>query len=212
MGASESTGRGEKEEETNTSAGGPNLGVVAVAIGSAAVAGWGVSRMLSDNRLEPPLSLPNSGGTTSSSAPPRRFKLNTDGACHPNHEYVDGVLRGPSGYAGILQDGCGNWVLGFRGFITWSDCFTAELHGILKGLELLDKLGYKESILESDSQAAVQWVTGEEDVGPGKSRVVGDCWELIKKSRHLVRKNGITIRRCSRDANKFADKLASVAI
>nr|GFA79425.1 polynucleotidyl transferase, ribonuclease H-like superfamily protein 1 [Tanacetum cinerariifolium] len=51
--------------------------------------------------------------STWSPTPKGLFKMNIDGACHPNevynNTYGDSVDRGPSGYGGILRDHNGNW-------------------------------------------------------------------------------------------------------
>nr|GEX53755.1 hypothetical protein [Tanacetum cinerariifolium] len=61
---------------------------------------------------------------------------------------------------------------------------TAEFHGIYNGLLLLDKLGFRKPILESDCASAI---------------------------RRLISKNRIVVDYCPRTANKCADKLANVA-
>lgn len=208
MGASESTERsnGTEEEErrggpgTGGSSTGPGSAIAMAAAGAAgaAVAAWSVYTVLSDSN------------TTI------RFKMNTDGACRPSGSYPgtdpEQVMRGPSGYGGILRDHNGRWVRGFYGFIGVTDCLTAEFHGILQGLLLLDKPCYKESVLECDSTAAVEWINYDETKDRRRTPIINDCWDIITSCRELKKKNGITICSISRDANKCADKLANMGI
>ncbi|GKB73987.1 polynucleotidyl transferase, ribonuclease H-like superfamily protein 1 [Tanacetum coccineum] len=204
------------------------------------VAAWGISRMLSDNpesrenesfmkmkmKAEPSYTLEGSsqGIITWRPPPEGRLKLNTDGTCHPdednNNTYVDwdgdSVKRGPAGYGGILRDHNGEWVRGFIGYIGVTDSQTAELHGIHKGLVLLDKHGLTGAILETDCQGAFQWVTRRDD-SRGKKKSTHDSWDIIKKCRELADKNNITITLFNRQhakkrVNKCADKLADIAI
>lgn len=149
---------------------------------------------------------------------PGPYKMNTDGSCRPNQGpggYVritpdDPVMKGPSGYGGILRDDSGKWVRGFIGFIESSDCLTIEIHGIYKGLLLLDKLGLQGSILESDCEQATNWII-DESYRPC-SQVIKDCWDIITECKRLIHKNKIIISWCSRDANKCADKMAAMAV
>ncbi|KAF5764007.1 putative ribonuclease H domain-containing protein [Helianthus annuus] len=241
MGASESTPRSnetkdeeKRKQENNNSLGDAIAAATAVATVAAGAAGvvWGISKMLSNNTeteessrqvTEPsllntsrtPVVYEAARGRRSfwSPPPPGRFKMNTDGACHPMRQ-DGGVQRGPSGYGGILRDHHGNWVRGFIGFIgDQSDCFTSELYGILKGLELLDKLKLKQAILETDSQAAFQFVTGHDDEYLRQKEIVRASWSIIQKCKQLAEKNGITFKLVpGKDANQCADKLAGMAI
>nr|GEW31615.1 hypothetical protein [Tanacetum cinerariifolium] len=86
----------------------------------------------------------------------------------------------------------------------------AEFHGICHGLRLLAKLGYRDSVLESDSSAAIEWI--KKDSYRLKSPVIKECWEMISECKRLVHENGIDIKCISRDDNKCADKLAFMAI
>ncbi|GJU37588.1 retrotransposon-related protein [Tanacetum coccineum] len=100
-------------------------------------------------------------GISWSPPPLGRLKMNTDGAHRPNEHHV----------------GSG---------IDSTKLHPTELHGIHKGLKLLDKLGYKGAILETDIQGAFQ---------------------------ELADKNKITIMHIGGDnANKCADGLANLAI
>ncbi|PWA56015.1 polynucleotidyl transferase, ribonuclease H-like superfamily protein 1 [Artemisia annua] len=149
--------------------------------------------------------------STWSPPPPGRFKMNTDGGCRrPNK---GPITKGPSGYGGILRDHRGKWVRGFRGFIGVSDSLAAEIHGIYNGLLLLDQLGFRRSILESDSAAAIRWIEQNDcSIYYGKSAIIQACWSIIMECKRLISKNQIVLNFCPRAANKCADKLANIAI
>ncbi|GJZ41133.1 polynucleotidyl transferase, ribonuclease H-like superfamily protein 1 [Tanacetum coccineum] len=93
--------------------------------------------------------------------------MNTDGSHHHKEEYVGPEIESaklhPSGYGRILRDHNGKWIRGFKGYIGVTENQTAELYGIHKGLELLDKLGYKGAILETDCKGAHEYVTRRDD-------------------------------------------------
>ncbi|GKB31778.1 polynucleotidyl transferase, ribonuclease H-like superfamily protein 1 [Tanacetum coccineum] len=138
---------------------------------------------------------------------------NHDDVSPPKYQshYGEPQNGGPSGFGGwSLRDNRGEWVQGFRGFIGVSDCLTAEFHGIYYGLSLLAKLGYRGSVLESDSSAAIEWI--KNDFYRLKSPLIKECWDMISECKRLVHENEIDIKCISRDDNKCADKLAFMAI
>ena len=156
----------------------------------------------------------STGGKSTWSRPPvGRFKMNTDGVCPYPMIQADGVERGLAGYAGILRNDRGIWVRGFQGSFNGEtkNIVTIELHGIHKGLKLLDKLKLKGSILESDNQAAVDWVNRQNNYR-GNSPIINGCWDIIIESRQLKLKNDVAIVHIIGDnANQCADKLADIA-
>ncbi|KAK1423198.1 hypothetical protein QVD17_18494 [Tagetes erecta] len=85
-----------------------------------------------------------------------------------------------------------------------------ELHGIWKGLQMLDNLELEGSVLETDSKPAHEWVTGKDEKRV-KSKTVAQCWDIIIQCRRLKDKNNIVITLVSGDANRCADKLAKMA-
>jgi ribonuclease HI len=212
MGASESTARtngtnpnhdDDDEPNQNTNPLGAAAAVAAAGVAAVGVA-WGISRMLSDNNTETQenhMSIPRSIYRGP-------FKVNTDGSCRPIPG--DPHMRGPSGFGGVLRDNTGEWLEGFRGYIGVSDCLTAEFHGIKHGLRLLAKLGYPGSVLESDSNAAIDWIKKDSD--RNRTQLINDCWDMIMECKRLVRDNEIDIKYIPRDDNKCADKLAFMAI
>ncbi|GJX21604.1 polynucleotidyl transferase, ribonuclease H-like superfamily protein 1 [Tanacetum coccineum] len=228
MGASESTARTNGTNPNNHDDDEPNQNInplgAAAAVAAAGVAAWGISKMLSDNNTETQENqnamqmntrtcyLPNSSSSSHITIPRSvsrgPYKMNTDGSCRS----IPGEpqMRGPSGFGGVLRDNRGEWVQGFRGFIGVSDCLTAEFHGIYYGLLLLAKLGYRGSVLESDSSAAIEWI--KKDSYRLNRPLIKECWGLISECKRLVHENEIDIKCISRDDNKCADKLAFMAI
>ncbi|PWA81352.1 polynucleotidyl transferase, ribonuclease H-like superfamily protein 1 [Artemisia annua] len=227
MGAAESTSRtnGTNQEEEERNQKSSTLVGAAATIAAVGVAAWGISRMLSDKKdtqenesamkmkmIAEPSYVPEGKSRTSnvtwSPPSPGRLKMNTDGTCRPDNVY--NKTYGPGGYGGILRDHNGKWVRGFIGYIDVTDSLTAELHGILKGLEFLDKRRYKEATLETDCQGAFQYIDK-----PYKecsdSQIIKDSWHIIAKCRQLVAKNKIKISLVGEGANKCADKLADFA-
>ncbi|GJV28538.1 polynucleotidyl transferase, ribonuclease H-like superfamily protein 1 [Tanacetum coccineum] len=232
MGAAESTSRtnGTNQEEEERKQKSSIVVGAAATIAAVGVAAWGISRMLSDNtdtqETEPSFLLhkrhkeeyegkSQTSGITWSPPPPGRFKMNTDGSHRHKEEYVgpeiDSAKLHPSGYGGILRDHNGKWIRGFKGYIGVTDNQTAELYGIHKGLELLDKLGYKGAILETDCKGAHEYVT-RRDEDQGNKKSIRDSWKIIKECRKLADKNNIVVLHIGRDANKCADRLAKSAI
>ncbi|MFS8017650.1 putative ribonuclease H domain-containing protein [Helianthus anomalus] len=231
MGASESTSRSngtEEDDPHNRRSGGSSM--VAGALATAAVVGVGVaaigiSRLLSNNTNT--LERVPVGTNSTPSLPPRGpYKKNTDGGCDlvlgdprgPYKMYTDGgcehqVLgdRGPGWYGGILVDHDGKWVKGFRGYVSETSTLTAELISIQKGLELLDELDLQGATLYNDNEQACKYVNGE-----GKYRdssdVLRKSWDIIIKCSNLANKNNIEVKHIGREDNKYAHKLAKMAI
>ena len=56
----------------------------------------------------------------------------------------------------ILRDHHGNWVYGVSGFIGIADHTYAELVALLKGLEMVLRLGYNDVVCQTDSKFVLQ--------------------------------------------------------
>ncbi|GKB73986.1 polynucleotidyl transferase, ribonuclease H-like superfamily protein 1 [Tanacetum coccineum] len=195
MGATESTSRtnGTNQEEEERKQKSSTVVGAAATIAVVGVAAWGISRMLSDNidtqETEPSYASEGksqTSGVTWSPPPPGRFKMNTDGSHHHKEEYV-----GPEIDSAKLHHEC----------VLWNS---------LKAV-LLDKLGYKGAILETDCKGAHEYVTRRDD-DRGKKTSIHDSWKIIKECRKLADKNNIVVLHIGRDANKCADRLAKSAI
>ncbi|XP_024995234.1 uncharacterized protein LOC112528439 [Cynara cardunculus var. scolymus] len=210
----------------NSSSDGGYMGVgAAVAI---VMVAWGISRMISNSSnseseenddamkmkahgtessyhnipVHESIQYESTGPTSVWSPPPAgRFKMNTDAVCNGTKQSDE---RGPSWYAGILRNDCGEWVRGFQGFIASTDIFTAEMYGIYNGLKLLNKPEHRGSILETDHEGA--------SVLLNKPEKYVDKRLIVEKSRQLAREYDITIKFVPRSRNRCADRLANMAV
>ncbi|XP_076927919.1 uncharacterized protein LOC143591653 [Bidens hawaiensis] len=136
--------------------------------------------------------------------------MNTDASCCPKQVGNGFVERGPCGYGGILRDHHGNWVRGFIGYIDEANILTSELHGVLQGLKVLDKLKHKGATLETDNKGVYEWVTGLND--RRQTEIIHESWRINQGFKDLAKKNNITIKHIpGKDANRCADRLADIA-
>lgn len=78
--------------------------------------------------------------------------LNVDGSCFGN--------PGRAGFGGLLRDDDGTWIAGFLGYIGISTNVHAELLAILFGLNFTWDRGIRSIICYSDSQLAIDLITG----------------------------------------------------
>ncbi|XP_024964456.1 uncharacterized protein LOC112504743 [Cynara cardunculus var. scolymus] len=232
-GRSNRTEEEEEGQPENSSSSGGSMGAgaaIAIAAAGTVMAAWGISRMISnisnsESEENDDAMKMKAHGTESSyhnlvvhqskqyesteptsvwSLPPAgRFKMNTDAVCNGTKQ-SDGVERGPSGYAGILRNDCGEWVRGFQGFIASTDIFTAEMYGIYNGLKLLNKPEHRGSILETDHYGA--------SVLLNKPKKYVDKRPIVEKSRQLAREYDIAIKYVPRSRNRCADRLANMAV
>ncbi|KAK5771638.1 hypothetical protein PVK06_047866 [Gossypium arboreum] len=69
--------------------------------------------------------------------------LNTDGAVHP--------MSGLSAVGSVIRNSKREWILGYNRFLGECSIATAELWGVLDGLLILQKQGYDEVIIQSNS-------------------------------------------------------------
>ena len=81
---------------------------------------------------------------------PGLLKLNVDGSCNS---------RRGIGAGGLIQDGKGNWLVGFSSNDGQGDVLIAELFAIYHGIILLLQHEYSKAIIESDSLEAIQLLT-----------------------------------------------------
>ncbi|CAL1358711.1 unnamed protein product [Linum trigynum] len=75
-------------------------------------------------------------------------KLNIDGASNGN--------PGMAGVGGVLRDSMGHWIVGFMAKIGEATAALAELWAFYHGLDIAWKSGYRQIVVESDSQLAIQ--------------------------------------------------------
>lgn len=118
---------------------------------------------------------------------------------------LDGATSRTSGRAGA---GGVRRYLGWTGFslnLGVADNMTAELWGILKGLELAWDPGQKRIILETDSKAALQLIQGAGNESPH--------YNLVSQIRNLTNRSwNCRLQHAWREGNKYADWLAKKSV
>ena len=98
-------------------------------------------------------------------------KLNTDAVCKlPMYLAAAG---------GLIRDNLGRWLLGFMYNIGACTPLEAELWAILEGLRVAWNAGYRNVLLEADSQQAISAVKGE-------SVMFGNCKSLVDQIQSLL--------------------------
>ena len=105
---------------------------------------------------------------------------------------------------GVVRDHMKKWLVGFALNKGIGNVLEAELWGILEGLNLVWKAGYKKVIVESDSQTAVDLLTSDNYSLHPLFGIIHACISLIKKDWCCV------IQFVYRECNKVADCLASL--
>lgn len=125
-------------------------------------------------------------------------KCNVDGAC-----LYGGAL---TGCGGVIRDSTGHWVAGFKKCLGSGSVLSAELWGMVHGLELAWAQGFRRVWLESDSLTAVTLVKN----GCHHSH---QFFSLIQRIQRLVNNNWqIRISHTHREGNRVADILAGEGV
>lgn len=125
------------------------------------------------------------------------IKCNTDGAC------LEGGLR--IGCGGVFRDSSGNWIFGFTRHIGEGSVLTAELWGIVSGLEIAWDTGYRKIWIESDSLTSVNLIKN----GCSKLR---SYYALVHRAVELLARDWeACISHHHREGNRVADSLANSA-
>ncbi|KAK2381929.1 Polynucleotidyl transferase, ribonuclease H superfamily protein [Trifolium repens] len=121
--------------------------------------------------------------------------FNTDEACK-------GMVT--AGCGGIIRDGRGVWVGGFAKHIGICSAFTAELWGVLEGLQLLWRLGFRAVEFDVDFTSVVKVISDGTS-----SSVIG--MSLLKSIRRLLELEWVVnFNHSYREANRCADALANL--
>ncbi|CAJ2663874.1 unnamed protein product, partial [Trifolium pratense] len=122
-------------------------------------------------------------------------KLNTDGASKG---------EGLSGCGGIIRDHQGNWCGGFAKFVGTGSVLIAELWGVLEGLKLVWRKGYRKVEVNIDSISVVKMI-----LNGMTSSALG--FSLVKSIGRLLDEQWeVKISHSYRETNKCADALASM--
>ena len=123
--------------------------------------------------------------------------------------YVDGAAKGNPGPAGIgvLVELEGEVLKEYSGFLGKATNNVAEYKALIKGLEIVRKLGAKRVNAISDSELIVRQMNGQYKVKNEK------LLPLYQSARDLVGSlDAFRIRHVSRSENQHADRLANHGI
>ncbi|XP_059292579.1 uncharacterized protein LOC132046049 [Lycium ferocissimum] len=127
--------------------------------------------------------------------PPLLFvKLNSDGS----------GVGSSSGGGGVVRDSMGNFIMSFILPLGIGTSNTAEANAFLFGLKWCIDNGYNLIIAETDSLLLRNCIS-ESLVTPWRIK------ETVEEIRKLVLRHDIIVKHCFREANKVADKLASMS-
>jgi ribonuclease HI len=122
-------------------------------------------------------------------------RLNTDGAYKHNQS---------AGCGGVIRGCEGEWLGGFAKGVGLCCAFVAELWGVLEGLKLVRRLGFRKVELHIDSIAVVQVVKARSLKSALGVALVKQIWKLLDLEWC------VEIAHSYREANKCADAMASL--
>ena len=124
--------------------------------------------------------------------------------------YIDGASSGnpgPSGIGVVLYDSAGNKVKTLSEYIGHATNNFSEYIALLYGLQEVLILGYRDIIVNSDSELIVKQINGEYKIKDVHLKLI---YQLV---HHLIAAmRSFTIRQVARGENKEADRLANKAI
>ena len=125
---------------------------------------------------------------------PGSYKLNVDACFFSNSTCASGVvLRNEKGEAVAGADDLLDNLL---------DAPTTEARALLKGLQLIEDLGCRPVVVESDSLQIVEAFNGVIDIWSSYAAILIDCF-------HTARRIGqVKVQHCPREANVVAHKIA----
>ncbi|OIT37319.1 putative ribonuclease h protein [Nicotiana attenuata] len=127
--------------------------------------------------------------------PPILFvKLNSDGSC----------VNGECGARGVIRDCIGNFMMAFSKPLGQGTSNWAEACALLFGSNWCIQKGHNLIIGETDSLLLQNCVTG---TWPSPWRIANN----VRQLKTLVHNNGIIIRHCFKEANRVADRMASLS-
>jgi ribonuclease HI len=121
--------------------------------------------------------------------------VNTDGAR---------TSAGSCGCAGVVRDSSGEWLGGYARALGDCSNIITELWGILKGLRLAWRLGFRHVELRNDSLSVIKRLSSEESgISEGRS--------VLKHIRRLLQLEWeVKVCHTYREANRCADALAHI--
>lgn len=125
-------------------------------------------------------------------------KLNTDGSSLGN--------PGLAGGGGLIRDEEGAWVVGFARNIGISSSFIAELWALRDRLMICVHRNFNAVEVEVDARAVIDVLSALKCTNSLAAPLVDDCKQLATQI-HQIR-----FKHCFREANRSADKLASIGV
>ncbi|KAJ7971564.1 Ribonuclease H [Quillaja saponaria] len=129
---------------------------------------------------------------------PGIVKINTDGASKQNGLF--------SSCGGVIRGELGNWIADFSANLGVGSNSKAEHFGILYGLELAWKMGFRKVQLESDSSAMLELISKGSTTYHPHFPIIQECRNLISKYW------SIQLGHVYREGNYVADWLANLRV
>jgi len=167
---------------------------------------WGITALpasLMPNRTPSPDS-----ASPDSWSPPREgfFKLNFDGASKGN--------PGCAGFGGIIRNALGQAVWVFFGYIGQDTNNSAELEGLLHGIQLAQDKSWSPLVVEGDSKIILRMAEKVQSGQPAQK--VSNSWRLEGRIEQLggmlKESDACTWSHVRRNGNKVADRLANLGV
>ena len=124
--------------------------------------------------------------------------MNTDGSSLGN--------PGLAGDGGLIRDEEGAWVVGFARNIGISSSFIAELWALRDGLMICVNRNFNAVEVEVDARAVIDVLSALKCTNSLAAPLVDDCKQLATQIHQ------IHFKHCFREANRSADKLASMGV
>ncbi|GAU35481.1 hypothetical protein TSUD_384360 [Trifolium subterraneum] len=121
---------------------------------------------------------------------------------------IDGARSstGSCGCGGVVRDSSGEWLKGYARGLGDCNIIMTELWGILEGLRLAWRLGFRHVELRSDSLGVVKTLGNEECV-------ITEGWSVLKHIRRLMKLEWeVLVCHTYREANRCADALAHLGL
>ncbi|KAH0714447.1 hypothetical protein KY285_007229 [Solanum tuberosum] len=135
-----------------------------------------------------------SNGTNLPPPSPHIVKLNSDGSC----------LRGICGGGGVVRDNKGRIICAYSIHLGPGTSNMAKAASMLFGIKWCVNNGHSVIIGETDSLLIIKCVRRE-------WKVPWRILHIINEIQELVEKHGFEIKHCFQEANRSADKLASMS-
>ena len=167
---------------------------------------WGLPNLAFASSLLRDKRCPPSSPSSWAAPPPGVFKLNFDGTSRGN--------PGKAGFGGLVRDHEGHVRLVFMGAIGEDTNNSAELDGLLRGVEIVIREGFLPAIVEGDSSVLIS--VANRLLSGQKTEKVSLSWRLasrLERLRLIIRAHPATsFVHVRRDANRAADCLANAGV